>query len=68
MVLGGSLPVWRSLEQLDWPSPAGPLLQGTELEALNIPEASLERLITRGYPHSGGSRAGSGNGTDILLL
>ncbi len=35
----------RSLEQLDRLSPAGPLLQGTELAALNIPVASLERLV-----------------------
>ncbi len=34
-----------SLEQLDRPSPAGPPLQGTELAALSIPEASLERLV-----------------------
>ncbi len=33
-----------SLEQLEWPSPAGPPLQGTELAALSTPEASLERL------------------------
>ncbi len=44
-VLGGSLPPRRSPEQLDWPSPAGPPLQGTELAALSTPEVSLERLI-----------------------
>ncbi len=44
-VLRGSLPLRRSLEQLDQPSPAGPPLQGTKLAALSIPEASLERLI-----------------------
>ncbi len=42
-VLGGFLPLWRSLEQLDRPSPADPLLQGTKLAALSIPKASLER-------------------------
>ncbi len=44
-VLRGSLPPRRSLEQLDRLSPAGPPLQGTELAALNTPEASLERLV-----------------------
>ncbi len=34
-----------SLEQLDWPSPAGPPFQGTELAALSTPEASLKRLV-----------------------
>ncbi len=68
VVLGGSLPLWRSLEQLDWLAPAGPLLQGTEPTALSIPEASLKSLIAWGYPHSGGSQAGSGNGTEVLLL
>ncbi len=43
--LRGSPPLWGSLEQLEWPSPIGPLLQGTELAALSIPEASLERLV-----------------------
>ncbi len=38
-------PFLGSLEQLEWPSPAGPLLQGTELAALSTPEASLERLV-----------------------
>ncbi len=38
-------PFWGSLEQLERPSPAGPLLQGTELAALSTPEASLERLV-----------------------
>ncbi len=41
--LGGSLPLWGSLEQLDLPSPASPPLQGTELAALSTPKASLER-------------------------
>ncbi len=41
--LGGSPPLQGSLEQLDWPSPVGPPLQGTELAALSTPEASLER-------------------------
>ncbi len=31
--LRGLLPIWGSLEQLEWPSPAGPPLQGTELAA-----------------------------------
>ncbi len=44
-VLGGSQPLRRSLEQPDRPSPAGPLLQGTELAALSKPDASLERLV-----------------------
>ncbi len=44
-VLGGSLPLWRSIEQLDRLSPASLLLQGTELTALSIPEASLNRLV-----------------------
>ncbi len=43
--LGGSPPLRRSLEQLDRPSPAGPLLQGNELAALSTPEASLKRLV-----------------------
>ncbi len=43
--LGGSPPLWGSLEQLDRPSLAGPPLQGTELAALSTPEASLERLV-----------------------
>ncbi len=43
--LGGSPPLWGSLEKLERPSPAGPLLQGTELAALSTPEASLERLV-----------------------
>ncbi len=33
--LGSSPPLRGSLEQLDWPSPAGPLFQGTELAALS---------------------------------
>ncbi len=32
--LGSSPPLRGSLEQLDWPSPAGPPFQGTELAAL----------------------------------
>ncbi len=44
-VLGGLLPLRRSLEQLDRPSPAGPPHQGTKLAALSIPEASFERLV-----------------------
>ncbi len=43
--LGGSPPLRGSLEQLDWPSPAGPPLQGTELAALSTPEASRKRLV-----------------------
>ncbi len=43
--LGGSPPLRGSLEQLDWLSPAGPPLQGTELATLSTPEASLERLV-----------------------
>ncbi len=43
--LGGSPPLRGSLEQLDWPSPAGSQLQGTELAALSRPEASLESLV-----------------------
>ncbi len=43
--LGGSPPLRGSLEQLDRPSPAGPLFQGTELAALSTPEASLKRLV-----------------------
>ncbi len=43
--LGGSPPLWGSLEQLDRPSSAGPPLQGTKLAALSTPEASLERLV-----------------------
>ncbi len=43
--LRGSPPLWGSLEQLERPSPAGHLLQGTELTALSSPEASLERLV-----------------------
>ncbi len=38
-------PLRGSLEQLDRPSLAGPPLQGTELAALSIPEASLEILV-----------------------
>ncbi len=38
-VLRGSLPLQRFQEQLDWPSSAGPPLQGTEIAALSIPEA-----------------------------
>ncbi len=45
--LRGLPPLQGSLEQLEWPSPAGPPLQGTELAALS----------------TNGSRAGSGNGT-----
>ncbi len=45
-VLGGSLPLRWSLEQLDRPSPAGPPLRVTELAALNIPEASFNRLVS----------------------
>ncbi len=37
--------LWGSLEQLVRLSPAGPLLQGTELASLSTPEASLERLV-----------------------
>ncbi len=44
-VLGGSLPPRRSLEQLDWPFPAGLPLQGTDLAILITLEVSLERLI-----------------------
>ncbi len=40
--LRGSLSLWGSLK---WPSPAGSLLQSTELAALSTPEASLERLV-----------------------
>ncbi len=43
--LGGFLPPMRSPEQLYWPSPAGPPLQGTKLATLSTPEVSLERLI-----------------------
>ncbi len=43
--LSGSSPLHGSLEQLVWPSPAGPPLQGTELAALSTPEAPLERLV-----------------------
>ncbi len=43
--LRGSPPLRESLEQLDRTSPAGPLLQGTELAALSTSEASLERLV-----------------------
>ncbi len=43
--LGGSPPLWGSLEQLNRPYTAGPPLQGTELATLSIPEASLERLV-----------------------
>ncbi len=43
--LGGSPPLRGTLEQLDWPSPAGPLLQGTKLATLSTPEASLEQLV-----------------------
>ncbi len=43
--LRGLPPLWGYLEQLEWPSPAGPPLLGTELAALSTPEASLERLV-----------------------
>ncbi len=68
--LGGSPPLRGSLEQLDWPSPAGPPLQGTELAALSTPETSLERLVPL-VDYSAAWKllpnvsrwAGSGNGT-----
>ncbi|KAL0192167.1 hypothetical protein M9458_010463, partial [Cirrhinus mrigala] len=47
--LGSSPPLWGSLEQLVWPSPAGHLLQDTELAAQTTPEASLERLVPLVY-------------------
>ncbi len=37
------------LKQLDWPSPARSLLQGTELVVQSTPEASLERLVPLVY-------------------
>ncbi len=43
--LRGSLPLQRFQEQLDWPSSAGPPLQGTEIAALSIPEAIHLSLI-----------------------
>ncbi|MCJ8738081.1 hypothetical protein PDJAM_G00031590 [Pangasius djambal] len=43
-VLGGSLPLRRSPEQLVRSFPAGSPLQGTELAPLAAPEVSLERL------------------------
>ncbi len=43
--LGGSAPLWGSLEQLDCPSPASPF-QDTELAALSTPEASLKRPVS----------------------
>ncbi len=43
--LRGLPPHRGSLEQLEWPSPAGPPLQGTELAALSTLEASFRRLV-----------------------
>ncbi len=45
VALRGRLHLKTCLEQLDRPSPAGYLFQGTELAVQSIPEASLERLV-----------------------
>ncbi len=69
-VLRGSLPPKKCLEK---PFPAGLPLQGTELGVSMGPVHCRERVqdsvwitstsIQRGVSHSGGPRAGSGNGT-----
>ncbi len=43
--LRGSPSLQGYLEQLTWPSPADPPLQGTECAALSTQEVSLETLI-----------------------
>ncbi len=71
-LLGGSLPLRRSLEQLDRPFPAGPPLQGTELAALSIPEASLESSSLSRSSDGAGAPAkcvsGSGSGSTSLAF